>query len=66
MVFVQNELGTCITYHRELGNVHRFSPSPRGRLPIVARFIYYKDLQGMLDNACNLRHTSYGIRRQFP
>lgn len=57
-VFLQNELG--ISYHIE------FCQSPRGKSPIVARFIYHKDLQDVLNNAYNFRYTPYGIRQQFP
>ena len=46
--FLENELG--IDYHIEFGNVHRFK-SPNSdfrRSPIVARFLYHKDLEYIL------------------
>jgi hypothetical protein len=46
--------------------VHRFSHKPRGKRPIVARFLYHSDLQYGLNNAYQLRNTPYGIRQQFP
>lgn len=62
--FLRNEIG--IDYHIEFGNVHRFGYNPRGRRPIVARFLYHNDLQYVLDNAYRLRNSPYGIRQQFP
>lgn len=62
--FLFNELG--IEHRIEFGNVHRFSHKPRGKRPIVARFIYHKDLQYLLENAYRLRNSRYGIRQQFP
>lgn len=62
--FLYQELG--IEYRIEFGNVHRFSHKPRGKRPIVARFIYHSDLQFVLESAYRLRNTPYGIRQQFP
>ena len=53
----------------EFGNVHRFgrreTPDRKPR-PIVARFIYYRHLTLILQNAYKLRGTNFGIREQFP
>ena len=62
--FLYRELG--IEYRIEFGNVHRFSHKPRGKRPIVARFIYHRDLQYVLECAHRLRNSPYGIRQQFP
>ncbi|CAC5376126.1 unnamed protein product [Mytilus coruscus] len=62
--FLHREIG--IDYRIEFGNVHRFSNYPRGKRPIVARFLYFSDLQYVLNNAYKLRNTQYGIRQQFP
>ena len=50
----------------DFGNVHRFSHKPRGKRPIVARFIHFNDSQYVLNNAYRLRNTPCGIRQQFP
>ncbi|CAG2227463.1 unnamed protein product [Mytilus edulis] len=67
--FVLNELR--ITHRVELGNVHRFGhgamPGRRGRpRPIVARFIFYKDLARVLSNTYRLKGKPYGVNQQFP
>lgn len=69
--FLKNELR--IKYHISLGNVHRFghgAPPGRGRKgrprPIIARFIYMKDLEAVLSNGYRLKGTMFGINRQFP
>ena len=62
--FLHREIG--IDYQIEFGNVHRFSNYPRGKRPIVARFLYFSDLQYVLKNAYKLRNSQYGIRQQFP
>lgn len=62
--FLYKEIG--IDFRIDFGNVHRFSHKPRGKRPIVARFIHYNDLQYVLNNAYRLRNTPYGIRQQFP
>ena len=36
------------------------------RAPIVARFIYHRDLEYILSIAHRLKGTQYGIREQFP
>ncbi|CAG2205782.1 unnamed protein product [Mytilus edulis] len=67
--FMLNELR--ITHRVELGNVHRFGhgamPGRRGRpRPIVARFIFYKDLARVLSNTYRLKGKPYGVNQQFP
>jgi hypothetical protein len=62
--FLFKEIG--IDFRIDFGNVHRFSHKPRGKRPIVARFIHFNDLQYVLNNAYRLRNTPYGIRQQFP
>ena len=58
--FLHNELGT--NYHVELGNVHRFGkPGLNGARPIVARFIYTKDMDDILRNASRLKGKQFGI-----
>ena len=64
ITFLYKEIG--VDYRIEFGNVHRFSHKPRGKRPIVARFLYHSDLQYVLNNAYQLRNTPYGIRQQFP
>jgi hypothetical protein len=65
--FIKNKLG--IEEYIEFGNVHRFgrreTPDRKPR-PIVARFIYYRQLTLILQNAHRLRGTYFGIREQFP
>ena len=65
--FIKNELG--IDEYIEFGNVHRFgrreTPDRKPR-PIVARFIYCRQLTLILQNAHRLRGTYFGIREQFP
>jgi hypothetical protein len=53
-------------YKIELGNVHRFGRNAWGRHPIVVRFLYFTDLQYVLDNAYKLRNRPFGIKQQFP
>lgn len=62
--FLEKEIG--IDYRIEFGNVHRFGKGPRGRRPIVARFLYFYDLQYVLNNAYRLKGTPYSIHQQFP
>ena len=51
----------------EFGNVHRFGRYIRGKSrPVVARFLYYNDLQLVKSRAYMLRGSSFGIREQFP
>jgi predicted N-formylglutamate amidohydrolase len=56
-----------IEHKIEIGNVHRFwkryNDRPR---PIVARFLYHKDLRVVLDQATWLKNTPFGIHQQFP
>lgn len=62
--FLYKELG--IDYNIEFGSVHRFGRNSWGRRPIVARFLYYRDLQYVLDNAFRLKGKQFGISPQFP
>ena len=59
-----SELG--IDYKIEFGNVYRFGRNACGRRPIVARFVYFADLQHVLDSAYKLRNRPFGIKQQFP
>ena len=52
--FLYSELG--IDYKIEFGNVHRFGRNAWDRRPIVARFLYFADLQHVLDSAYKLRN----------
>ena len=63
--FIYKELR--IHHFIEFGNVHRFGK--RGvneAIPIVARFIYRRDLELVLKNGYRLRNTPYGVNEQFP
>ncbi|CAC5379037.1 unnamed protein product [Mytilus coruscus] len=63
--FINRELG--IEYMVTLGNVHRFGKHGRnGARPIVARFIYRKELEHVLKQAYRLKNTNFGINEQFP
>ena len=63
--FIRHELR--IDHHIEFGNVHRFGkPGRNGSRPIIARFIYYNDLQFVLRNAYRLKGSQFGINEQFP
>lgn len=47
--------------------MHRFGKFIRGKhRPIVARFLYHKDLQRVRDNSYKLKNTNFGINEQFP
>jgi predicted N-formylglutamate amidohydrolase len=63
--FIFEKLG--IEHKIEIGNVHlfgkRYNDRPR---PIVARFVYHKDLRMVLDQATWLKNTPFGIHEQFP
>ena len=51
----------------EFGSVHRFGKrGANGARPIVARFIYRRDLELVLKNGYRLRNTPYGVNEQFP
>ncbi|KAK3102089.1 hypothetical protein FSP39_008647 [Pinctada imbricata] len=51
----------------EFGNVHRFGRSFRGKpRPIVARFLFYKDLVEVKNSANRLRGSRFGISEQYP
>jgi hypothetical protein len=63
--FIYKELG--IHHFIEFGNLHRFGK--RGvneAMPIVARFIYRRDIELVLKNGYRLRNTPYGVKEQFP
>ena len=63
--FFANELD--IDPYLELGNVHRFGKSYPGRpRPIVAKFIYQRELDYVLSAARNLAGKPFRINRQFP
>jgi len=62
--FLYSELG--IDYKIEFGNAHRFGRNSWGRRPIVARFLYFADLQYILYNAYKLRNRPFGIKQPFP
>lgn len=63
--FLYHELG--IDYKIEFGNVHRFkTPGDNRTAPIVARFLYHRDLEYVLSIANRLKGKPYGIREQFP
>ncbi|XP_060066157.1 uncharacterized protein LOC132546457 [Ylistrum balloti] len=56
-----------ITKSAELANVHRFEKRYNDRpRPIVAAFLFQKDLELVRDSGRLLRGTSYGINEQFP
>lgn len=51
----------------ELSNVHRFGKRINGRpRPIVAVFLYHKDLEMVIKSGRMLQGTQYGINEQFP
>jgi hypothetical protein len=62
--FLHSELG--IDYKIEFSNVHRFDRNAWGRCRIVARFLYFADLQHVLDSTYKLRNRPFGIKQQFP
>jgi hypothetical protein len=66
--FLNQELG--IDFHFEFKNVHRFGKKNRKNRkqvrPIVAKFIYQKDVSFVLENARKLKGKPYRINRQFP
>lgn len=67
--FMRDELR--ITHWVELGNVHRFGsgapPGRRGRTrPIVARYLFHKDLARVLSNTYRLKGKQYGVNQQYP
>lgn len=67
--FVRHELR--INHWIEFGNVHRFGsgalPGRRGRpKPIVARFLYHKDLAMVLSSTYRLKGKHFGVNQQFP
>ena len=65
--FLHQELG--IDFHFEFKNVHRFGKNRKNRKqarPIVAKFIYQRDVSVVLENAKKLKGKPYRINRQFP
>ena len=63
--FLYHELG--IEHKIELGNVHRIKGrSHNGGRPIVARFIFRKNLELVISKGYLLRNTPFGIKEQFP
>lgn len=63
--FLFDQLG--IEHDIHFGNVHRFGRRQNGKIrPIVARFIYHRDLDLVLSEARWLKNTSWGIHEQFP
>lgn len=63
--FIVVELG--IEQYIEFGNVHRFGKIVGGKSrPIVARFIYSKDREGVLRCARRLKGSTFYINEQFP
>jgi hypothetical protein len=51
----------------EFGNVHQFGKRSNDRpRPIVARFLYHKDLRLVLDRTKWPKNTPFGIHEQFP
>jgi hypothetical protein len=57
-----------INYRIECGNVRRFKTGSEDnrRSPIVARYLYHRDLRFLLNSANKLRGKPFGIREQFP
>ena len=63
--FILQELG--VECDIEFGNVHRFGKRRDGNpRPIVARFLFYKDLSMVKSKAYRLKSKPYGINEQFP
>ncbi|XP_063408710.1 uncharacterized protein LOC134692190 [Mytilus trossulus] len=63
--FIYNEMK--IQKPLEFGNIHRFGKSEPGKpRPIIARFLYYSDLDMVKKAGRNLRGTFYGVNEQFP
>ena len=62
--FLYHELD--IKFHVEFGNVHRFGkPGLNGVRPIVARFLYRRQLETVLSNAYRLKGKKFGIDEQL-
>ena len=56
-----------ITKPIEFGNIHRFGKSEKGNpRPIIARFLYYSDLETVKKAGRNLKGTHFGVNEQFP
>ncbi|CAG2220516.1 unnamed protein product [Mytilus edulis] len=56
-----------IEHRLEFGNVHRFGKSYRNKpRPIIARFLYFSDLDMVKRAGKNLKGTHYGVNQQFP
>ena len=51
----------------KIENVHRFgNPGPTGVKPIVAHFLYRKDLELILKHGYRLKGKFYSVNEQFP
>ena len=66
--FIHNEMK--ITHRIEFGNVHRFGKKPERPneppRPIVARFLFHKDLEAVKKAGINLKGKPFGVNEQFP
>ena len=63
--FLYYEMG--IEQRLEFGNVHRFGKRVRDRpRPIIARFLYFSELDMVKRAGKNLRGTNFGVNEQFP
>ena len=63
--FLYNEMG--IRQNIEIENVHRFgNPGLTGVKPIVAHFIYRKELEIILNHGYRLKGKFYSVNEQFP
>ena len=59
-----------VTHRIEFGNVHRFGKKPERPneppRPIVARFLFHKDLEAVKKAGINLKGKPFGVNEQFP
>lgn len=66
--FIENEMN--ITHYIEFGKVHRFGKKSevfnRPPRPIVARFLYFRDVDAVKKAGRNLKGKPYGVNEQFP
>ncbi|KAK3108405.1 hypothetical protein FSP39_007336 [Pinctada imbricata] len=64
-VFLREQLG--VDWDIAFANVHRYGRFVRNKArPIVARFMYQKDLDFVLERSHMLRGSPFGISQQFP
>ena len=64
-LFLAQELQ--VDHHIHFGNIHRFGRFVSGKCrPIVARFLFQRDLDIVKDRAFKLRGKPYGIHEQYP